>query len=216
MARAIGDAPTSADFAQNEPSGRGEDPREHHCTMSDVTILLRRAATDDRAAIDELFALLYDDLNRMARARLADNRPITLLDTTSLAHEAYLRLRSAERIDIENRAHFLAYVSQVLRAIIVDFARRRRAARRGGDQARISLDTDLADSIGDADSEVEQINDALEVLDKSDPRLRRVVEMRYFGGMTDGEIAEALGVTPRTVSRDLARARLLLSVELKS
>jgi len=190
-----------------------EDPG---ASMSDVTILLRRAATNDRAAIDELFALLYDDLNRMARARLADNRPITLLDTTSLAHEAYLRLRNAERIDIENRAHFLAYVSQVLRAIIVDFARRRRAARRGGDQARVGLDTDLADSIGDADSEVEQIDDALEVLDKSDPRLRRVVEMRYFGGMTDGEIAEALGVTARTVSRDLARARLLLSVELKS
>ena len=183
--------------------------------MSDVTILLRRAATNDRAAIDELFALLYDDLNRMARARLADNRPITLLDTTSLAHEAYLRLRSADRIDIENRAHFLAYVSQVLRAIIVDFARRRRAARRGGDQPRISLDTDLADSIGDADGEVEQIDDALQVLEKSDPRLRRVVEMRYFGGMTDGEIAEALGVTSRTVSRDLARARLLLSVEMK-
>jgi len=184
--------------------------------MSDVTILLRRAAADDRAAIDELFALLYDDLNRMARARLADNRPITLLDTASLAHEAYLRLRNAERVDIENRAHFLAYVSQVLRAVIVDFARRRRAARRGGDQARVSLDTDLADSIGDADGEVEQIDDALQVLEKSDPRLRRVVEMRYFGGMNDGEIAEALGVTARTVSRDLARARLLLSVELKS
>jgi RNA polymerase sigma factor (TIGR02999 family) len=184
--------------------------------MSDVTILLRRAAADDRAAIDELFALLYDDLNRMARARLADNRPITLLDTASLAHEAYLRLRNAERVDIENRAHFLAYVSQVLRAVIVDFARRRRAARRGGDQVRVSLDTDLADSIGDADSEVEQIDDALRVLEQSDPRLRRVVEMRYFGGMNDGEIAEALGVTARTVSRDLARARLLLSVELKS
>ena len=121
--------------------------------MSDVTILLRRAATDDRAAIDELFALLYDDLNRMARARLADNRPITLLDATSLAHEAYLRLRSAKRIDIESRVNFLAYVSQVLRAIIVDFARRRRSARRGGDQARISLDTELADSIGDADAD---------------------------------------------------------------
>jgi len=184
--------------------------------MSDVTILLRRAAADDRAAIDELFALLYDDLNRMARARLADNRPITLLDTASLAHEAYLRLRNAERVDIENRAHFLAYVSQVLRAVIVDFARRRRAARRGGDQARVSLDTDLADSIGDADGEVEQIDDALQVLEKSDPRLRRVVEMRYFGGMNDGEIAEVLGVTTRTVSRDLARARLLLSVALKS
>ena len=216
MAPAIGGAPTSTDFAQNEPDGRGEAPQNITARMSDVTILLRRAAKDDRTAIDELFALLYDDLNRMARARLAGNGPITLLDATSLAHEAYLRLRSAEHIDIESRANFFAYVSQVLRAIIVDFARRRRAARRGGNQVHVSLDTNLADSIGDADSEVEQIDDALEVLDKSDPRLRRVVEMRYFGGMTDGEIAEALGVTTRTVSRDLARAKLLLSVELKS
>lgn len=183
--------------------------------MSDVTILLRRAASDDRGAIDELFALLYDDLNRMARARLAGNRPLTLLDTTSLAHEAYLRLRNAQRIDIDSRAHFLAYVSQVLRAIIVDFARKRSAARRGGAQVHVTLNTDIADSVGDADREVEQINEALEVLARSDPRLKQVVEMRYFGGMTDAEIAEVLGVTARTVGRDVARARLLLSVELK-
>ena len=184
--------------------------------MSDVTILLQRAAADDRSAIDELFALLYDDLNRMARARLRENRPLTLLDTTSLAHEAYLRLRNAQRIDIESRARFLAYVAQVLRSIIVDFARRRSAARRGGGQVQIPLGTDLADGPSDADWEVELVDEALQVLEQSDPRLRRVIEMRYFGGMTDGEIAEALGVTPRTVSRDLARARLLLSIELKS
>jgi RNA polymerase sigma factor (TIGR02999 family) len=184
--------------------------------MSDVTILLKRAASDDRSAIDELFALLYDDLYRMARARLSNNRPMTLLDTTSLAHEAYLRLRNAQRIDIENRAHFLAYVAQVLRGIVVDFARRRSAARRGGSHLHVSLDTSVADALpDDADSEVEKINDVLEVLEKADPRLKKVVEMRYFGGMTDAEIAEALGVTPRTVGRDWARARLLLSVELK-
>lgn len=184
--------------------------------MSDVTVLLKRAASNDRGAIDELFTLLYDDLNRMARARLAQNSPITLLDATSLAHEAYLRLRNAQRIDIENRVHFLAYVAQVLRAIIVDFARRRAAARRGGAQPHIPLNTDLAETLTDADREVELIDDALQVLEQSDPRLKRVVELRYFGGLSDGEIAEALGVTTRTVTRDLARARLLLSVELKS
>lgn len=184
--------------------------------MSDVTILLRRAASNDSAAIDELFALLYDDLNRMARARLVGNGPITLLDATSLAHEAYLRLRNAQRIDVEDRAHFLAYVAQVMRSIIVDFARRRTAARRGGAQARISLDTDLAETLSDCDQQVELVDDALKVLEKSDPRLVRVVEMRYFGGMNDVEIAAAIGLTTRTVTRDLARARLLLSVELKS
>lgn len=183
--------------------------------MSDVTVLLRRAASNDRGAIDELFALLYDDLNRMARARLAENSPITLLDATSLAHEAYLRLRNAQRLDIADRTHFLAYVAQVLRAIIVDFARRRSAARRGGTQVHVSLDTDLAETLSDADRQVELVDDALQVLEKSDPRLKRVVELRYFGGLSDTEIAEALGMTTRTVSRDLARARLLLSVELR-
>jgi RNA polymerase sigma factor (TIGR02999 family) len=151
----------------------------------------------------------------MARARLAENSPITLLDATSLAHEAYLRLRNAQRLDIEDRTHFLAYVAQVLRAIIVDFARRRSAARRGGAQVHVSLDTDLAETLSDADRQVEVVDDALQVLEKSDPRLKRVVELRYFGGLSDTEIAEALGMTTRTVSRDLARARLLLSVELK-
>lgn len=182
--------------------------------MSDVTALLRRAAADDRNAIDELFALLYEDVSRMAHARLADNRPMTLLDTTSLAHEAYLRLRKAQRIDLESRACFFAYVSQVLRAVIVDFARRRRAQRRGGDLVHVELDTGVSDSVAEADDEVERISEALDVLETTDPRLKQVVEMRYFGGMKDAEIAEALGVSTRTVTRDLARARLLLSIEL--
>ena len=110
----------------------------------------------------------------------------------------------------------MAYVSQVLRAVIVDFARRRNAERRGGGLAHVTLDTDVADSVAAADADVEHIADALEVLEATDPRLRKVVEMRYFGGMTDSEIGEALGVTPRTVGRDWERARLLLSVALKT
>ena len=184
--------------------------------MGDITALLKRAATDEPGAMDEVFALLYDDVHRMARARLAGNQPMTLLDTTGLAHEAYLRLRNAGRIDVDSRARLMAYVSQVLRAVIVDFARKRNADRRGGGQVHVTLDTDLAESLAAADADVEHIANALEVLETTDPRLRKVVEMRYFGGMTDGEIADALGVTPRTVGRDWERARLLLSVALKS
>jgi RNA polymerase sigma factor (TIGR02999 family) len=183
--------------------------------MGDITALLKRASADEPAAMDEVFALLYDDVHRMARARLAGNQSMTLLDTTSLAHEAYLRLRNAGRIDVDSRARLMAYVSQVLRAVIVDFARRRNADRRGGGLVHVTLDTDVADSVAAADADVEQVAQALEVLGASDPRLRQVVEMRYFGGMSDSEIGEALGVTPRTVGRDWQRARLLLSVALK-
>jgi RNA polymerase sigma factor (TIGR02999 family) len=183
--------------------------------LGDVTKLLRQAAGDDRAAIDRLFELLYDDLHRMARARLAENGPVTMLDTTSLAHEAYLRLRNAGRIDLESRGHFMAYVSQVLRSIIVDFVRKRSAERRGGGQRNVTLSTEISDSITDTDDEIERVNDALIELEKTDLRLKQVVEMRYFGGMTEPEIAEALGVTDRTVRRDWERARLLLSVSLK-
>jgi RNA polymerase sigma factor (TIGR02999 family) len=183
--------------------------------MGDITALLHRAAADEPGAMDEVFALVYDDVHRMARARLAGNQPLTLLDTTSLAHEAYLRLRHAGRIDVDSRARLMAYVSQVLRAVIVDFARRRNAERRGGRLSHVPLDTDLSETIAAADSDIEHIAEALEVLDSADPRLRRVVEMRYFGGMTDSEIGEVLGVTVRTVGRDWERARLLLSVALK-
>lgn len=184
--------------------------------MGDITALLARASADEPGAMDQVLALLYDDVHRMARARLAGNQRMTLLDTTGLAHEAYLRLRHAGRIEVDSRARLMAYVSQVLRAVIVDFARRRNAERRGGRLSHVTLDTDLAETLAAADADVEHIAEALEVLEATDPRLRRVVEMRYFGGMTDSEIGEALGVTPRTVGRDWERARLLLSVALKS
>lgn len=183
--------------------------------MSDVTVLLRKVAADDPAAIGQLFELLYADLHRMAHARLAQNGSITLLDTSSLAHEAYLRLRNAGRIDLDSRGRFMAYVSKVLRAVIVDFARKRNADRRGGNQVHITLSTEVAEEAGSADNDVERINDALIELEKSDPRLKQVVEMRFFGGLTEKEIAEVLGVTDRTVRSDWERARLLLSVTLK-
>lgn len=183
--------------------------------MSDVTNLLRRVAGHDRAALDQLFELLYADIHRMARARLAEAGPITLLNPTSLAHEAYLRLHGAGRIDLDSRGHFMAYLSTVLRSVIVDFARKRNAERRGGGVANITLDTEVAESVGNQDDDILRIDEALAELDQTDPRLRQVVEMRYFAGLSHEEIASALGLNERTVRRDWERARLLLTVSLK-
>lgn len=183
--------------------------------MSDLTALLRRASSNDRSAIDELFALLYEDVRRLAHARIAGNAPISMLNTTAVANEAYLRLCNAGRLDVSSRPHFMAYLSKVMRAVIVDYARRRRAERRGGGAQHVTLDTSVSDSVAAADAEIERLDDALEVLEQCDPRLRQVVEMRYFAGMSDAEIAGVLGITSRTVGRDWVRARLLLSVALK-
>jgi RNA polymerase sigma factor (TIGR02999 family) len=184
-------------------------------TMSDVTDLLRRVAEHDDDALNHLFEILYADIHRMARARLAENGPLTLLDPTSLAHEAYLRLHSAGRIDLDSRGRFMAYVSQVLRSVIVDFARRRNAERRGGGIAHVTLNTEVAESVGNRDDDVLRIDEALDELEKSDPRLRQVIEMRYFAGLGHEEVAAALGVNERTVRRDWERARLLLAVSLR-
>jgi RNA polymerase sigma factor (TIGR02999 family) len=183
--------------------------------MGDVTELLHRVGTHDTEALNRLFSVVYDDLHRMARAKLAHNSPLTLLDPTSLVHEAYLRLESAGRIDLDSRGRFMAYAAQVLRAIIVDFARSRAAERRGGNVAHVTLNTELAASIGNADDDIERVNAALDELEATDPRLKQVVEMRYFAGLTEAEVADALGLTERTVRRDWQRAKLLLSVTLK-
>ena len=183
--------------------------------MGDVTDLLRRVHDDDRAAIDDLFAFVYADLRRMAQARLARDATITLLDATSLVHEAYLRLQQVEHIDLGSRAEFMAYASRVLRSVIVDFARRRLAQRRGGDAVHLTLATEAADHIGADDTDILRVDEALRALADTDPRLRSVVEMRYFAGLSEQEIADALGVTERTVRRDWQRARLLLSVSLQ-
>ena len=183
--------------------------------MDDVTQLLARVREQDNEALNRLFSIVYDDLHRMAQAKVARNGPMTLLDPTSLVHEAYLRFQQAGRLDLDSRGRFMAYVSTVLRNVIVDFARKRSAERRGGGQANLTLNTEIAGSIGNQDEDILRINDALDELDKTDPRLRQVVEMRYFAGLTEQEIAAALGLTDRTVRRDWERARLLLSVSLK-
>jgi len=183
--------------------------------MGDVTDLLRRAQDSDPAAIDELVALLYPDLRRMARAKLASNDTITLLDTTSMVHEVYLKLHHVARIDASCRGQFMAYAAQAMRSVIVDFARKRRAEQRGGGIADATLATEILDGSAATDDDIERVDEALRELEKTDPRLKQVVEMRFFGGLTEQEIAEALGVNERTVRRDWDRARMLLSVALR-
>ena len=183
--------------------------------MGDVTDLLRRAQGTDPAAIDEVVALLYPDLQRMARAKLAANDTITLLDTTSMVHEVYLKLHHAARIDANCRGQFMAYAAQAMRSVIVDFARKRRAERRGGGVSDVTLATEILDDSPSTNDDIERVDVAITELEKTDPRLKQVVEMRFFGGLTEPEIAEALGLTERTVRRDWDRARMLLSVALR-
>ena len=166
-----------------------------------------------QGAAPDLFAELYPELRQLAHSRLRKNEPITLLDTTSLVHEAYLRVVRAGK-DLTDRSHFRAYVAHVMRSIVVDLVRQRRAERRGGDQERVTLDTGALDPNRPEEDQIIRVNDALDELATVDERLVKVVEMRYFGGMSELEIAEGLGVTERTVRRDWEKARILLASAL--
>jgi len=184
--------------------------------MDDITILLQRVREGgDRAAVDRIVSLLYPDLHRMAHARLAQNGRLTSLDTTAMIHETYERLCKVPSLQATCRAQFMAYASRVMRSVLVDFARRHLAGRRGGDAAHITLWTDLLNSHHESDEDIVRVHDALLELEARDPRLKQVVEMRYFGGFDDAQIAEALGISERTVGRDWERARLLLAVSIK-
>jgi RNA polymerase sigma factor (TIGR02999 family) len=163
----------------------------------------------------EFFAELYPELRQLAHSRLRRNEPITLLDTMSLVHEAYLRVVRAGKLDLTDRSRFRAYVAHVMRSIVVDLVRQRRAERRGGDQERVTLDTGALDPRRPEEDQIIRVSDALDELATVDERLVKVVEMRYFGGMSELEIAEGLGVTERTVRRDWEKARILLASALK-
>jgi RNA polymerase sigma factor (TIGR02999 family) len=179
-----------------------------------VTALIALANKGDADALNALFEALYHELHVLAHARLRRTAPMTILDTTSLVHESYLKLVKSGRLNVENRVHFLAYASRTMRSIIVDFARKRLAERRGSGANKQQLDTDVAQQVSSGEEEVIRVHDALLALAQSELRLAQVVEMRYYGGLNEHEIAEALGVTDRTVRRDWQKARLLLSVSL--
>jgi RNA polymerase sigma factor (TIGR02999 family) len=167
-----------------------------------------------RPSMDASYEELYADLRRLAHSRLRHAEPITLLDTTSLVHESYMKLLQARGVTACERSQFLAYASCTMRSIIVDFVRRRRAERRGGGNPHVPIET--ADALQATEDEIVRVSEALDELQKVDERLVKVVEMRYFAGLSDAEIAESLGITDRTVRRDWKRARLLLSLALQT
>lgn len=183
--------------------------------LDSITELIERANDGDKESLNRLFTGLYAELHALARSRVHRNTPITLLDTTALLHESYLRLTKLGALKVTSRAHFLAYAARAMRSIIVDFGRQRLAERRGGGAVEVPFDTESDQPASSGEEEVLRVHEALEELAAVDERVVRVVEMRYFGGLTEEEISEALGVTTRTVQRDWEKARLLLSIALK-
>lgn len=171
----------------------------------------RPLAAAPSASVEQLFPQLYRDLRHLARSRLASGGRHTLLDTSSLIHEAYLRMQQGGGVALKDPQHFLAYAATTMRSVVIDFVRRRSTERRGGDVEHVTLDTRAAEQLGGGDTEILAVHEALEVLQGIDERLVRIVEMRYFGGLSDAEIGAALGVTDRTVRRQWERARLLLA-----
>jgi RNA polymerase sigma factor (TIGR02999 family) len=178
-------------------------------SQSDLTDLIHRAQNGDSGAVRLLFDAAYPELRRIARSRLRSSSRGTLLDTTALVHESYLRFVKTGRLQIEDRVHFLGYAGQVMRSVIVDFARERYSKRRGGGQLALTLTNGIGADDGDAAAQILQIHEAVDGLAKHDPRM-----VRYFAGLTEAEIAEVLGIGLRTVRRDWEKARLLLAEAL--
>jgi RNA polymerase sigma factor (TIGR02999 family) len=172
----------------------------------DVTGLLLAWRHGDASAADRLFPLVYEELRRIAHRQLGRERPDHTLGTTALVHEAYLKLVDQTQADWSERGQFFAIAARAMRRILVDYARQYLAGKRGGRRERVNLDTDTLSLDERADALV-AVDEALERLSALDARASRVVECRFFGGYSEEETAEALGITDRTVRRDWVRAK---------
>ena len=176
--------------------------------------LLASWAQQDSRARDELVSLVYDDLRRIAHRYLKNERPGHTLQTTALVNEAYLRMRDLDRIQWKDRTHFFAMAATLMRRILVDYARQRGREKRGGEFSIVSLDGhDVAETKG---LDIEALDGALERLGMLDLQQSRIVELRFFGGLTVDETAAALEISPSTVKREWASAKAWLLLELES
>jgi RNA polymerase sigma factor (TIGR02999 family) len=180
----------------------------------DVTRLLISLREGRREALNDLFPLVYEELRAIARRRMPVGGEQTL-GTTALVHEAYLKLFDHTRLTVNDRSHFYALAARAMRQILIDHARRRGAAKRGGDLRRLDLD-DATIAVEDRAGELLALDEALQRLARLDERMGQVVELRFFGGLSVDETAEVLGVDPRTVKRDWRKARAVLYQELAS
>ena len=180
-----------------------------------VTGLLRKWQYGDESALGELLPLVHETLHRLAHRHINRERRGHTLQTTALVNEAFLRLVGQQNVDWESRAHFFAVSAQVMRHILVDYARQRASGKRGGEFRHVTLDADAAVS-AERSAELVALDDALDALEKINPRGCKVVELRYFGGMSNTETAEVLRISETTVERDWRLARAWLYRELQA
>ncbi|MEW6131230.1 MAG: sigma-70 family RNA polymerase sigma factor [Acidobacteriota bacterium] len=179
----------------------------------DVTALLLAWNRGDRAALDKLIPLVYQELHQTAKRYLKHEREDHSLQTTALVNEVYLRLVDVKQVELQNRAHFLAISAQLMRQILVDFARRRQKLKRGKGLERVTLDDALIVS-SERSPDIVALDDALKTLEKLDSRQSKIVELRFFGGLSEEEIAQALQLSARTVRNDWSMAKVWLLREL--
>ncbi len=184
-----------------------------YCAATDVsgdlTALFASAELGDHAAADALFTALYDELHRMARRELFKRGAGVTLGATTLLHNTYLNISGREGAAFPDRNRFMAYAARVMRGLIIDYARNRHAQKRGGQFELTSIRTDVIQAIPDA-TDLDQLSDALEDLTAADPRLARIVDLKFFCGLSFAEIAATSGVSERTVQRDWEKARIYL------
>ena len=182
-----------------------------------LTALLQLAAKGERDALNSVFEALYPDLRRIAHARLRKRGAVAHLETTALVHESFLRLVDNAQLALVDRKHFFTYAAKSMRYIILELAREQLALRHGGGRADLELDTVLANELPAKEGEATLIavNDALLALEKVDPTLAQIVEMRYFAGYTEVEVADLTGTSERTVRRQWEKARAFLVASLE-
>ena len=179
-----------------------------------VTGLLQDWRRGDQAALDKIIPLVYDELHRLAHICMMGERPEHTLQTSALVNEAYLRLIDAKEVDWKDRAHFLAISANVMRRILVQFARSRAARKRGGGALKVVFD-EATVPVAERGADLAALDDALTALADIDPREAKVVELRFFGGLSEKEAGEVLGVSDRTVRQDWNHAKAWLLGELK-
>lgn len=183
--------------------------------MPNISTLLTATVTGTQDSANQLFELLYGELRVIASAQLRREGNKRLLGTTTLVHESYLRFLKSGELNSADRGRFLAYASHVMRSVVVDAARRRLAEKRGAGRCDVTLSTDAIANMTASDEQIVRLHEVLEELVELEPRMGKVIEMRYFGGLEDDEIANALDVSIRTVRRDWEKARVLLGAALK-
>jgi len=186
---------------------------EFHDLSGQTTDLINAASGGDRQAADDLMPLLYGEFRRLAADYLKRERPEHTLQPTALVHEAFLRLVNQRNVDWKGRSHFFAVGAQAMRRILVDHARRKKRDKHGGGRHRIALDDQMTISKR-SDEDLIAIDDALQELAELDPRQAKIVELRFFGGLTVAEVAEVLGVSKRTVESEWTIVRAWLRREL--